>query len=869
MRRCSWFWLFVLNGGLLLAASCGHSEITSNAQGSSSAGTSPSNTGLIGSLAGSSSLATAGNGLASETSKGSGGSASAFGNGGSGFVSEIPKAGSSATEGAAGSISVTGECPAATMPAEATRPGYTAARDPGVTALLSSMSLDNKIKQMYGIPNPPTRSGVYNDIERSQDVPGGTGKTVRGLKYRDAGRGVNLAAGQIDRTSQGKDYATAFPCASIRAASFDPDLEMQTGEALGDETMVSKNNILLAPCMNIIRHPFWGRTQETYGEDMYHVGRMAAALSAGIQKHVIACAKHYAANNVENNRANQNAQMDEQTLREIYARHFGMVAQEGGVGCVMAAYNSINGKKSTQNKHLLKDILKGSADSGGFGFRGFVLTDWWAMPGDQTAPDAATAQAQALEAVQAGLDLEVPWALNYSQLGALVSSGKLTQAEIDESVGRILEQKFRFGTTYTDQPFGLGTATTTLTGDSITNNESHLALAEEIEIKSAVLLTNGMAATPVLPISNVTSVAVVGLDMPISVTSSTEVPKTGAIMHFATDANIGDRGSSRVNADPAKSIGPYAGIKTVASSHGISNVTSGNSVAAAQTADFVVVVVGLTAGNEGEEYSIASHGDRTTLSLPGAQEKLISDVLALDKPTAIIIESGSIVNVPWLSHANQKQATIWAGYGGQHVGLALGKLLFGDRNFSGKMPLAWPNESDMPSFRETGTTTEMGYFFGYRDYDNRKANGNPLKLVFPFGHGLSYTTFSYSNLIIPCASVSKTGVVNITADITNTGSVDGDEIMMMFVAGPPKPAGITGNRPVKELKRFQRVSLKASGQSGSDARVTFPLDIQDLRHWEGDANGSWVVDEGTYTIMVGPSGDDDALKLKGTLTVHK
>ena len=838
MRYCRCFCLLMLNGVLLLTATCGHSAEVST----SSEVTSSSNGSSTGSTDGSSPIGTDGSGL----------------------ITGIEDAGAS-TPG-------TGECPVATMPVEATSPGYTEERDPGVAELLSSMSLDDKIKQMYGIDNPPTRAGVYNDIERSYDVEGGNGRTVRGLRYRDAGRGVNLAAGQHDRTSQGNDYATAFPCPSIRAASFDLDLEMQAGEAMGDETMASKNNVLLAPCMNIIRHPYWGRSQETYGEDMYHVGRMASAYTAGVQKHVIACAKHFVANNVENNRANQNAQMDEQTLREVYARQYGMVVQEGGVGCIMAAYNSVNGKKCTQSKHLLKDILKGSTDSGGFGFRGFVITDWWAMPGDQTAPDTATAQAQALEAVQAGLDLEVPWALNFSQLGALVRSGELSQAEIDDSAGRILEQKFRFGTTYTDQPFGLGTPTTKLTGDSITNNESHLELAEEIEIKSAVLLTNGIGGIlPVLPdsILKAKSVAVVGLEMEIRVTSATEVPKTGAIMHYATDVNLGDRGSSRVNADPAKSIGPFAGIKTIAESHGITDVTHGNSVSAAKNADFVVVVVGLSAGDEGEEYSLASHGDRTSLTLPGQQEKLISDVLALDKPTAIIVESGSIVNVPWLSNANRKQATIWAGYGGQRVGLALGKLLFGDRNFSGKMPLAWPEESDMPSFREPGITTEMGYFFGYRYYDNLKANGNPVELVFPFGHGLSYTTFEYSNLIIPCGTISKTGVVDITADIRNTGSVDGDEIMMMFVSGPPKPAGIKGERPVKELKRFQRVSLKASGESGSDARVTFPLAIQDLRHWEGDADGSWVIDGGTYTIMVGPNGDDDDLTLKGTLTVHE
>jgi beta-glucosidase len=758
-------------------------------------------------------------------------------------------------------------CDTTAMPAEATSPGYTAARDPEVASLLSSMSLDEKIRQLYGMPyNSPTPD--YNDIERSQDVSLANGKLLRGFKYRDGARGVNLEAGQSDRPSHGKDFSTAFPAPSIRAASWDVELEMRVGEAIGDETMASQNNLLLAPCVNIVRHPYWGRTQEAYGEDMHHVGRMASAFAAGAQQHVLTCATHFAANNIENNRANQNAIMDEQTLRESYGRHFGMVVREGGVGCVMAAYNSVNGKKSTQNRHLLTDILRGPIEKGGMGFRGLVLSDWWAMPGDQSMPDVATAQSQAATALKAGLDVELPWGLNFPQLGALVGSA-IAQEDIDAAAGRVLEQKFRFNSVYTDSPWGLGTAKTRLSGDSITNDEGNLALAEETEVKSAVLLSNGSGNISVLPIKNATSIAVVGLDVDVRVSGMTTPPKTGNKLSFATDVNIGDRGSGRVNADPAKCIGPYAGIKAAAAGHGITNVTTGTDVATAQGADFIVAVVGLTAGDEGEEYSLDSLGDRRTLSIGPIQENFVYDLLSLNKPTAIIVESGSIVNLPWLSHRNKNQATIWAGYGGQRAGAAFGKLLLGEANFSGKMPLAWPKEMDLPPFRtdSNGRSTTMGYFFGYRYYDDLAAHDNRVDLIFPFGHGLSYTMFQYSNLRIPCWSVSKTGVVNITVDIANTGSVDGDEVAMLFVAGPPKPSDIGGNRPVKELKRFQRVSLKATGES-TVARVTLPLNIQDLRHWEGDTNGSWVIDAGEYTIMVGPSADDADLQLKGTITVH-
>ena len=210
---------------------------------------------------------------------------------------------------------------------------------------------------------------------------------------------------------------------------------------MGDEVMGSLNNMLLAPCMNILRHPYWGRSQETYGEDMYHLGRMASALAAGIQEHVIATAKHFAANNIENGRANQVAVMDEQTLREVYVQHFAMVVQQGGVGSVMAAYNSIeeNGVtlKCTQNNHLLGDILKGDPSTNGLGFRGFVISDWWAMPGGSDhASDTSLAQSQTIRAVNAGLDDEVPWSLHFAQLPSVVGQARRHHHGSDQRLRR-------------------------------------------------------------------------------------------------------------------------------------------------------------------------------------------------------------------------------------------------------------------------------------------------------------------------------------------------------------------------------------------------------------------------------------------------
>jgi beta-glucosidase len=533
--------------------------------------------------------------------------------------------------------------------------------------------------------------------------------------------------------------------------------------------------------------------------------------------------------------------MDEQTLREIYGRHFEMVVKDGGVSCVMAAYNSVNGVKSTQNKHLLTDILRTD-----FGFRGVVLSDWWAMPGDQNFPSAAVAQSNATGAVKAGLDIEVPWILNFAQLQAAVTAGDLTQQDINASAARILEQKFRFKSALLDGPIGLKTPTSTLTAGSISNNADHIELAREAAVKSMVLIKNDKNTLPIKTDGSVKSIAVVGLKVPYTLQSTTPLSAT---MDFAVDQPLGDRGSSRVNPDPAQVVGPTAGLTAIGMKSSIS-VTSGNTAAAAANADFVVVMVGLTPGDEGEEYAIPAGGDRATLTLPAQQDKLVTDVAALGKPMVVVIESGGIINMPWLASV---PAVVMAYYPGMRGGQALAQLLFGEANFGGRMPVAWPKESDLPPFKDTATTTKMDYYLGYRYFDK-----NNITPIFPFGHGLSYTTFTYANLQVPCTDVTKGGVVNVTVDVTNNTAVAGDTTAFLFVSYPKT----TARRSLKELKGFYRVSL-----AGNQAkRITIPLRIADLKYWNGDAGGSWVVETGDVNIMVGP--DAANLSLMSTLPVH-
>jgi len=744
-----------------------------------------------------------------------------------------------------------------------------------VNSVLAQMGPTEMASQMIGVP---VGGMDYFDIERSPDVDVPGKGVIRGYNYRDAGHGVNLDAGQKNnRPLDGSDFSTVFPTTSIRAASWDMDLEKRVGEAIGDETAGSLNNMLLAPCMNIIRHPYWGRTQETYGEDSYATGRMATAFTVGLQQYVVGCAKHYAANNIEKFRSKQNAIMSEQTLREVYARHFEMVVQDGGVGCVMASYNLINGVKSTQNKHLLRDLLKAPIAEGGMGYQGMVLSDWWAMPGDQNVPSTDQALSDTREAVLAGLDIEVPWTLHYS----VNTLGQADQDSVRDAARRVLTQKFRFKSALETDGWGLKPAKTKLVGGDGPTRSSlevyppHEDLAEESELKSAVLLKNGLdAAMPVLPLTTSTKIAVVGLDQEyqlISTTVAKNCPGGGTVctFKFATDAALGDRGSSRVNGDPARSIGPFDGIKNAAGA--TRTVTSGNSAAAVGDADTVVVVVGYTPMDEGEEYAISAGGDRSSLNLPAGHNELVASVLDLNKPTVIIIESGSIVNLPWLAHTNKQQATIWAGYPGTRGANALGKLLFAadGANFAAKVPLAWPTqaEQDKLIFKEGDEGTHMGYFFGYREYDRKKAAGEAVDLVFPFGHGLSYSTFEYSNLKNDqCATgAGANGVVKFTVDIKNTSTVNGDEVAMLFVKPPTKPAGIMGERPVKELKSFAKVSVKA----GETVTAELPLRIRDLRRWEGEANGKWVIDSGMYQILVGKNAADaETSPAQATLVIN-
>jgi beta-glucosidase len=774
-------------------------------------------------------------------------------------------------------------------------------------SLVDNLSVLQLSTVMAGEPsgcafNTPNLNDIF-------ETPGLTTPPIKGFKFRDGPRGVCMAANLPDSDT---GYSTVFPVGSLRGATFDTALEKQIGKDMGDEIVASGHSMILAPVINILRHPAWGRAQETYGEDSYHLGVMGSAYVEGAQQYVPACAKHFAANNVENGRQGDIAIMDEQTLYEIYGRHFEMVIQDGGVACIMASYNLVQScqsvlttpptgcglaANSTLNPELLTTMLRTT-----FGFTGFVLSDWWAMPGGlASCPGGQQAQSQealyAQKGVTAGLDMELPWILNYTQLPTDVNNGSVTPALLKTAAENIVTQECRFNLL---NGHGLQASPNTVDAkDDISDiGGTHNADARQAATEGMVLLKN---ANNTLPIpKTVKTLAVIGASVPFTLASAADI-QTGTVSFLTnvitgngrTTLLTGDLGSSRVYPDPAKSVGPLAGITAAAKAIGGINVVSGPDLATVMAAsttppDFFVVIAGNTPEDAGEDYTGAS--DRLSFVLDDKiihadngnpiQDPLIEAVAtaaaagATPIPMAVVLEGGSVIDMPWLA---QVPAVVMAWYAGQDMGDALADLLFGNKNFSGKLPVTWPNPStgtctrcpgtgmcpacfgDEPLFSGVGGKTVMDYYLGYRYYDH-----NNIKPFFPFGYGLSYTTYSYGALSAP-ATAGKTDTVMVTVPVKNMGTVAGDEVSFLFVSYPNTKRAASLRSSVKELKGFVRTPSIMPGQT---AMVAIPLRVSDLKYWDSTANGgkgAWGYETGAINLMVG--GSSDALTATGMLTI--
>lgn len=623
---------------------------------------------------------------------------------------------------------------------------------------------------------------------------------IPSITLSDGPHGIRKQEGAGDQLGlNGSLPATCFPTAATMANSWDPALGEEMGRYLGEEAAVQDVCVLLGPGLNMKRSPLCGRNFEYFSEDPYLAGKMAAGYVRGIQsKGVSACPKHFAANNTELRRQASDSIVDERTLREIYLTGFEIVVKESDPKSIMSSYNMVNGVYANENEHLLQEILR---DEWGFG--GFVVSDWGASN-------------DYVEGVRAGSHLEMPTCGGDSgdQLIKAVKEGRISEELVDRRVDELL-----------DVVFPTRAACDAVKGQSF-DIEAHHAMAMKASEQSIVLLKN---EDNILPLAKGSKVAVIG--------------------EFAQKARYQGAGSSVVNCTKLDNTMDVIGnfdLDVVGFAAGYPRVGKGDpamraeAVELAKKADYVLLYIGL------DEISESEGLDRAHMRLPQSQIDLLNAVAEVNKNIIVVMSAGSAVEMPWLDKC---KALVHGYLCGQAGASAVLKVILGDVNPSGKLSETYPvSYSDVPSapyFPAKERTLEYreGLYIGYRYYETAK-----VPVLFPFGYGLSYTTFAYSDLKLTDKAATFT--------LTNTGSVDGAEVAQLYVSAvDPKIY-----RPAKELKGFAKVFLKA----GESQEVTIELDDKAFRYFNTKTN-RFEVDGGEYKILIGASVAD--IRLEGSTTV--
>jgi beta-glucosidase len=667
-----------------------------------------------------------------------------------------------------------------------------------VETLLKQMTLSEKVSLLSGIDNWHTQP-----IERLG---------IPSITMTDGPHGVRVDPSDalIGRKT---GPATSYPTGVSMAASWNPELIERVGKALGEETRAMGCNVLLGPCVNIVRTPLAGRNFEAYSEDPYLAGKTGAAWIRGLQSQLIGCSlKHFACNNQEFERGRGSSVVDERTLREIYLAQFEMIVKEAHPWTVMCSYNRINGVYASQNTHTLREILKDE-----WGFDGAVVSDWGA---NHTI----------VESVKGGLDIEMPGPAKYygNLLVEAVNNWQIDEAVIDGAARRILRLILRTGVM--DDPAQLPAPA----GDT----PEHRHLARELAEESITLLKNDNNVLP-LGKAKFRTIAVIGPN--------------------AAEARIGGGGSSYLES-PYR-ISPMEGLKRrlgrtvrVEYEMGCDNKPDstldaemlGRAVSLAERADIVLLFMGMPTHFESEG------ADRPDMHLPGPQTELIRAVAKVNRSTVVILNAGSPVELPWIDDVS---AVLLTYYPGQEGGNAVAGVLFGDVPASGKLPVTFPRHyEDNPTYSNYPGAKEAvyseGIFVGYRYYDKKE-----VEPLFPFGFGLSYTSFGYSGLEVP-ASVQKGQAVTISMTLKNTGKAEGKEVVQLYI----QDMASSLVRPLKELKGFQKVAL----QPGESQVLTFTLDERALAFYDPQ-HKNWVAEPGEFTVLVGSSSRDIRLSAKFTL----
>ena len=643
-----------------------------------------------------------------------------------------------------------------------------------------------------------------------------------------------------DQAGWTNDSCTAFPALINLAATWDKEMSLLYGRSIGEEARYRKKDILLGPGINICRTPLNGRNFEYMGEDPYLAGQMVVPYVKGVQENgVAACVKHYAVNNQEFQRTQSNSVVDDRTLYEIYLPAFKAAVQEGNAWAIMGSYNLYNGQFNCHNKKLLVDILKGE-----WGFDGVVVSDWGGCRDDE-------------EAVLNGLDIEMgTWTnglkgaasdsyRNYHMADPYLKGlreGTYTTKELDDKVRRILRTIFR--TSMRPEPdYGRFVC------------PEHYQAARDISAAGVVLLKNDNNTLPLnvpeggkilLVGENVVKKMVVGGGSSNLKTAYEVNPLEGIRNAYGDKAEVvwargyvGDTSTSYNAVDTGQDL----------TDNRSPEVLIAEAVEAAKDADYVIFVGGLNKSAHQDNEST----DRLQITLPYDQEDVILALAEVAENLVVVNISGSAVAMPW---ADKVDAIVQGWYGGTETGNALADVLTGKVNPSGRLPFSVPfcyedgpikTERQYPGIKEPGdqywqTHYDEGVYVGYRWYDTKE-----IPVQFPFGHGLSYTTFEYSNAKAAKPSMTASGTLKVSVDVANTGDYDGAEVVQLYIADPE--ASI--DRPAKELKGFEKVFLKA----GQKKTVTFEIDAEDLSYFDADKH-EWVAEPGEFQALFARSAGD-------------
>ena len=598
--------------------------------------------------------------------------------------------------------------------------------------------------------------------------------------------------------------AVCYPAGCATASSFDRELVEKMGQAIGEACQAEGVGVILGPAVNIKRSPLCGRNFEYYSEDPYVAGEMAASYIKGVQsKNVGTSIKHFMANSQETRRMSSDSRVDERTMREIYMPAFEKAVKESKPWTVMCSYNRINGTYAAENKKLLTDVLRDE-----WGFDGLVVSDWGAV-NDRVA------------GVKAGLDLEMPpsCGVNDKLIEKAVKDGKLDEAVLDRTVERILDIVYRFMENRDTE--------------AVFDREAQHKLSARVAEESLVLLKND----GILPLKKEQKIAFIG--------------------QYAEKPRYQGGGSSHINSYKVTGALEFAkdlpGVTFAKGFDDKEDAIDENLVAeavkAAKEAEAAVIFAGLPDAFESEGY------DRTHMKMPESQNYLIEEVAKVQPNVVVVLHNGSPVEMPWISKV---KGVLEAYLGGEAVGEAEYRILFGEVNPSGRLSETFPLKlEDNPSYlyyigEEDVVEYREGVFVGYRYYDKKK-----MDVLFPFGYGLSYTDFAYSNLKLDKKTMKDTEILTVSVDVKNTGSVTGKEVVQLYVEDEES----TVIRPVKELRGFEKVELAP----GETKTVSFKLDARAFAYYDVQL-GEFHVESSSFKIMIGRSSAD--MKLTDTVSVE-